>query len=138
MPVGGDLLHRGLAEADVRDRLRRVERFTNGGGYTLQGLFVERGITVDAGQADGVEQALGFEIEDRRVVLVKAADDDALRRGAGGFSKDGAPALVGIVADLAPVHAHDDDGLLALRRQYQALGEQGIDDRACGFDHPRE
>ena len=98
----------------------------------MDGEFVEFEVADGAGALVGSEDAFGFEIGDGGVVDVGAGNEDVLAVGAGGLGEHIAPAVEGGVADFAPVHGDEDDGLLAAG-EHDAGGEEGVSD---GFGEP--
>ena len=80
----GHRADRGCGEGDVADGARRVAR---------------------------LEQALGLDVDDRRVVLMDRRDQDPLGVRARHRRQLGAPGVVGFVADLAPIDRDEHDRL---------------------------
>ena len=124
-PIGGDILDLGLSHADVADPTGRLQPLAQHPADALHRLLVELQIADGTFRSCRLQQALGFQIDDRSVVLMDAADHDPLRRRPGSFGQDGTPAVISVIADLAPVH-HGQHNRLARAKQDQTVNEQGI------------
>jgi hypothetical protein len=70
---------------------------------------VEDRVADAAGRLPLIEQALGREVGDGRIMMVEARDQDAPGFRAGGLGQGLVPAVEGVVADLAPVDRDQDD-----------------------------
>ena len=80
-----------------------------------------------------LQNAFGLQISHRRIMDVRAGDEHVLAVGASGLGEHVAPTVEGGVANLAPVHGDEHDGLLAAGED-DALGEERVGD---GFGQPR-
>ena len=102
-----------------------------------QGAFVELRITEQACETLLVEQPLRFEVHDGGVVLMEAADEHSFRNGSGGLSQHQPPALVRIVANLAPINADDYDRRSGSRKN-NPVSEQRINNLTRRLNHACE
>ena len=82
--VGGDLVDPRLADADVADAKRRLqEAGTQRPGHALDDQLVEGQVADGSGPVILLEQPLGPQVGDRRVMLVDGRDQDVLGVGPG-------------------------------------------------------
>ena len=112
-PVRRHPFDRCLADAELGDRPRRVERFAKRVGRSLDDFLVKRRIAKRVLEPDRVEQGLGAEVADRRVMLVNGGQHHTLRRRARRLGEGRPPTIERVVVQLAEVHRHEDHGLLA-------------------------
>ena len=72
-----------------------------------------------------LQNSLRFQVGNRCIMLVNAGHQHTPWDSLGGSSKDGAPAIVGVIAYLAPVESRHDHGL-SRTQQHETMGEQRV------------
>ena len=109
--VRGHLLHLRLADADMgHAQGPLLPACAQCPDDALDDQLVELQVADGTRRPVRLEQPLGRQVGDGRVVLVDRGDQDVLRVGLDEAGEGLSPAVVGIVADLAPIDREQDDG----------------------------
>ena len=124
--VGGNVVHRRLAEANFSDKFRGVDRGPDGAVEALQDCAGEVA-PEPTGIQPGLHQYLfRREIGGRRVVVVQGVDGHAFGNGAGGGGQGGPERVVAFVGDAQPVDGAQHDGLSCSEQDDAAGAEAEI------------
>ena len=125
--IGGDAVHRRLADTDVGD-LARLAHGIARKESDLLAAGCRPGRIGEVGHSVSTGQALSQPVDDRRVVLVNALNRDTVDIGTHGCGDALAPGHMVCGSYLAPVDGAQDDGSLAVIFEDDPLGVEGIGD----------
>ena len=86
-----------------------------------------------AGEFVLFQDVLGFKVSNRSVVYMDAGYEDSFARGSRGIGQHGSPAIVSVVANLAPIDGHENNRL-PVTRQDETMREERIVNLLCRRD----
>ena len=110
-PVGGDLLHASLAQAQVRHGLSPGQGLTHRPLQIGDHLPLETTLELVRIGAGFLQDAFRREVTVRRIVLMQRMHGHPARGGGSGSSKSIAKGIVALIGNADPVHGTKHDGL---------------------------
>ena len=110
-PVGGDLLHASLAQAQVRHGLSLGQGLTHCPLQIGDHLPLETTLELMRIGTGFLQDAFRREVTVRRVVLMQRMHGHPARGGGGGSGKSIAKCIVALIGNADPVHGTKHDGL---------------------------